>query len=119
MAPAAEGLSRALRQTPIRDADIPVVTNVNARPARAADELRQALVEQLTARVRWAETMRWFLDSGFDRFVETGPGKVLQGMARQIDRRAEVVGVSSPETIASLRAAASSRAEPLPKAAES
>jgi [acyl-carrier-protein] S-malonyltransferase len=87
----------------LSDARIPIVANVTARPVQAADDIRRALIDQLTARVRWADTMRWFLDAGYTRFIETGPGKVLQGMARQIERRAEVLGVSSPETLQALR----------------
>jgi len=100
MAPAAEGLAEALAGTEIGDPEIPVVVNVSGRPVTDADSLRTALREQLTARVRWVDSMRALLSGGHRQFVEVGPGKVLQGMLRQIDRSATTAGVDGPESLA-------------------
>jgi len=103
MEPAAEGLAEALLRTALREASVPVVTNVDAKPVRQPEALRRALIDQLTAKVRWSETMEWFRREGHTKFLETGPGKVLQGMAKQIDRSLELSGIDSPETLAALR----------------
>lgn len=99
MAPAAEGLARALGEAEFRDPKVPVVVNVSGRPVHDAEGLRSALREQLTARVRWADGMRGLLGAGHRRFVEVGPGKVLQGMLRQIDRTAVARGVADPASL--------------------
>ncbi|MFH1679985.1 MAG: ACP S-malonyltransferase, partial [Candidatus Eisenbacteria bacterium] len=98
MAHAAEGLEEALRATPFRDADVPVVVNVDAAPLAKGDDLRDALVRQLRGAVRWEESMRRMKDEGFTRFHEVGPGRVLQGLARKIDRSFEVESVDGPES---------------------
>lgn len=102
MAPAAEGLERAIAETRFVDAKIPVVANVSARPLTRASDITDALVRQLTARVRWHDSMRALLEAGHRRFVEVGPGTALCGMMRQIDRDAEAVGVESPDDLAAV-----------------
>ena len=108
MEPAAEGLGAALASTRIEDARIPIVANVTGGPVREAGEIRDALTRQLTAQVRWTDSMRYLLDGGYNQFVEVGPGKALQGMLRQLDRSVTVTGVDTPETLAAQVAEAGS-----------
>src|SRR6185503_7754180 len=68
---------------------MPVVTNVDARATSAPDELRDALIRQVSAPVRWSESMPLLMQQGVDTFVEVGPGKVLTGLMRQINRDAK------------------------------
>lgn len=84
MESAQEGLKEALENTPIRDASIPVYTNVTAQPVRDADGIRRLLLRQLTSPVRWEESVVAMAADGASTFVEIGPGKVLQGLIKRI-----------------------------------
>lgn len=107
MEPAAEGLRAALDAVRIRDAAIPVFANATAAPARSAEEIRRALEAQLVSPVRWEESMRAMLASGAGRFVEAGPGKVLRGLLRSIERDAWIESAGDPASVAALLEAAS------------
>ena len=85
-------LKTALDRTEIRDALIPVYTNVTARPVRFADEIRSLLVRQLVGPVKWEESVLNMITDGAASFVEIGPGKVLQGLVKRIDGKVETRG---------------------------
>ncbi len=93
MASAGEGLRAALEGTSIRDAAIPVYTNVTAGPVTKASEIRKMLVLQLTEPVRWEESVVNMVAAGADTFVEIGPGKVLQGLIKRIDGSVQTRGI--------------------------
>jgi [acyl-carrier-protein] S-malonyltransferase len=80
----------------------PVVSNVSAQPVTDAGEARDLLVRQLTAHVRWAASMRTMVDAGMERFFEVGPGNVLSGLLRRIERSAEARTVGTPAEIEAL-----------------
>ena len=92
-------LAAFLAELDIRDAQVPVVSNVHARPVTAAAEIRQNLVDQMTSPVRWEESMRFLLDSGVTEFYEIGAGKVLRGLLRSIERSAKCTNVGPAESI--------------------
>ena len=97
MAPAAEEMSEALAATTILAPRAPLVANVRARPTLDAELIRALLVEQVTGRVRWRETMEWLAgEGGVDRFAEVGAGKVLTGMAKRIAPDAEALALNVP-----------------------
>jgi [acyl-carrier-protein] S-malonyltransferase len=83
MAPAATGLARHLDAVRFREPRLRVVTSVEARPVRDAGELRDLLVRQVTAPVRWEETMQALARLGATLALETGPGRVLTGLAKR------------------------------------
>jgi [acyl-carrier-protein] S-malonyltransferase len=99
MASAAGELGAALRAAPFADALVPVIPNVTARATRSGAELRELLVEQLTHPVLWADSMAALraIDSGI--VLEVGPGKVLMGLLRQIDKSARVTPLGDLETM--------------------
>ncbi len=100
MQPAADEMATALATAALVAPAVPVVANVTARPERDADVLRRLLVEQVTGRVRWRESMDWMAtEGGVTRFVEIGSGKVLTGMAKRIAPEAESLALNSPEDI--------------------
>jgi [acyl-carrier-protein] S-malonyltransferase len=105
MEPAAKGLAAALAAVPIRDARCPIVSNAWARPVQGADEIRQALEEQLLSSVRWEESMRWLRAQDVEAFVELGTGKVLRGLLRTIDGEARSWNVEDPDSLAATLAA--------------
>lgn len=86
MQPAQERLAADLRQLAFRDPEVPVVANIDAAEKRSADAARDALIRQVTGAVRWVDAMRQLIAVGVETFVEVGPGKVLCGLMRQIDR---------------------------------
>jgi len=103
MEPAAAKLAEALSRIEIRPARVPVVSNVTARPVTQPDEIRQALVRHLTSPLRWVESVEYMRAQGVERFVELGPGNVLAGLIRRIDRAAEVVSVGDVKALANWR----------------
>jgi [acyl-carrier-protein] S-malonyltransferase len=102
MKPAQDRLAADLDTIQFSDSEIPVVTNVDARAVRSADLLRDSLVRQVSQPVRWLESVEFLISQGVKTFIEIGPGKVLSGLVRQIDRSVQCVNV---EDEASLRAA--------------
>jgi [acyl-carrier-protein] S-malonyltransferase len=93
MQDASEGLHDGLERAPMRDAQIPVYTNVTAEPVTAAREIRGLLFRQLTSPVRWEHIVRNMVRDGATRFLEIGPGKVLQGLVKRTSGSVEVGGV--------------------------
>lgn len=86
MEPAALRLKEVLDGIVIRDAKIPVIANVNAREETRAEEIRSNLVMQAAHPVRWEESVRHMIANGYDTYVEAGPGTVLSGFMRKIDK---------------------------------
>ena len=66
---------------------MPVVSNVEARPHDDPEEIRGLLVKQILHPVRWEESMRYLIEQGLDEFYEVGPGRVLRGLLRRIERK--------------------------------
>ena len=93
MAPAAGDLARALETAEIREPRIPVYSNVDAAPHSDPAEIRKILLRQLTSPVRWEESMRALLAEGVEEFLESGPGRVLRGLMKRIDRKKKYLGM--------------------------
>jgi len=97
MQPAADEMAEALARTTIIAPRAPLVANITAGPVHDPDIIRGLLVEQVTGRVRWRESMVWLAgEGGITRFAEAGAGKVLSGMAKRIAPDAEAVPLNSP-----------------------
>jgi [acyl-carrier-protein] S-malonyltransferase len=109
MASASRELEEALDRARIGDASCPVIANVSAEPVRSASEIRDALKRQLLGAVRWRGSMSVLIEAGA-AFVELGPGNVLRGLLRTIDKQARAWNVDDPDslqaTLAGLSAAA-------------
>lgn len=103
MKPAQERLAPDLEKLAFSEAAVPVVTNVDARATSAPDELRDALVRQVSAPVRWSESMQLLMQQGVDKFVEAGPGKVLTGLMRQISRDVRALNVEDAASLENTR----------------
>ena len=102
MKPAQARLEPELRALVVSNPAVPVIANVDAEPKRDAASAIDALVEQVSAPVQWEAVVRRLASSGARAFVEVGPGKVLAGLIRKIDRRASVVGVDGPDGVAAV-----------------
>lgn len=99
MAPAADGLRAALDRIAIRAPDCPVLHNVDLQARSEPSGIRDALVQQLTHPVPWTGTIRALAARGVGRFIECGPGRVLCGLGRRIERGAEWLALESAETL--------------------
>ena len=86
MEPAAEKLGELLATTAIRDAKVPVIANYTAKLVQKAEDIRAALKAQVSSSVLWEDSVHAMLGMGVERFVEIGPGKVLAGLIKKIDR---------------------------------
>lgn len=99
MMPAQQKLEKDLAATQLADLQVPLVTNVDADTIRSGDEARSALVRQVSMPVRWEESMRLLLDEGVNTFVEVGPGRVLTGLMRQIERSVATLNVEDEKSL--------------------
>ena len=78
---------------------VAVISNVTARPHSTVAEIPALLAEQVTAPVRWEESMRFLVAQGFTRFIELGPGRALSGFMRRIDRHAQLFNVADAASL--------------------
>lgn len=99
MRPAAERLAERLEQVDLRMPEVPVLHNVDARPATSVADLRQRLVAQLYSPVRWVQTVEAVAASGMSLAIECGPGKVLVGLNKRIGKGLDTLRVCDPESL--------------------
>src|SRR5258707_7128007 len=105
MKPAEDRLAPELRALASRDPSIPVVADVDAAPKTTAPEAIEALVRQVSSPVRWEDVVRRLIADGATTFVELGPGSVLAGLIKKIDRRVTVFSVEDEAGLTALEAA--------------
>jgi [acyl-carrier-protein] S-malonyltransferase len=101
MEPAAERLEADLRATQFHTLRVPLVNNADAELITSGEEAREGLVRQVTLPVRWEESVRELIEQGVNTFVEVGPGRVLTGLLRQIDRSIHVFNVEDEKSLRS------------------
>lgn len=99
MKPAAEKFTDVLSNLDITDAKTPVISNVTADIVTSRDEIETKLIEQLYSPVRFEESVERLIDLGVTTFIEIGPGKVLSGLVKKVNRRLTTISVSDQETI--------------------
>ena len=104
MAPAAAVMKKALAATNLRDAAIPIFCNVTAAPETNSVELKENLVTQVTARVRWRESLIAMSTAGAEKFVELGTGKVLSGLVKRGVEAKAIVNLDGPDDLDSVLA---------------
>ena len=90
MQPAEEELAQAIHATTFSKGICPVYQNVDAKPYTDPEQIKENLIKQLTAPVRWTQTVQNMVQDGATQFIECGPGKVLQGLVKKINKDAEV-----------------------------
>ena len=106
MQPAADVMAEALTKVSVQAPLVPVVANVPARPVKEPAEIVQNLVEQITATVRWRESVLFMAQSGVSSFFEIGAGKVLTGLIKRIAESASATAIGLPEDVAKFKASA-------------
>jgi len=102
MAPAARAVEAALAQLTLADPSFPVIANVTAQPNQDGAATKGLLVRQIDSPVLWEQTITWMAESGVTHALEIGPGKVLAGLAKRIDKRVAVLSVSDADAIAKI-----------------
>jgi [acyl-carrier-protein] S-malonyltransferase len=100
MMPAQEKLAKDLDKTTFSDLPVPLVTNVDADTETTGAEAKDALVRQVSMPVRWEESVRLLIDEGVNTFVEVGPGRVLTGLLRQIERSVAALNIEDEKSLA-------------------
>ena len=99
MQPAALVMAEAFQSVTLQDADIPVISNVDAQPHRKAEEIRRLLIRQVSEPVMWTQCMVTLVQAGCQQFMECGPGKVLTGLVKRIDRSVTCTPLEEPENL--------------------
>ncbi|MCA1321367.1 ACP S-malonyltransferase [Bacillus tianshenii] len=99
MQPAAEKLAAALKTIDVKNTEIPVIANVDAHEMQEQADINEKLVQQLYSPVRWEQSVERMIELGVDTFIEVGPGKVLSGLIKKINRRVTTIPVYDMETL--------------------
>ena len=102
MEPVQRELADAMGELAFRDPSVPIVSNATAELVGTADAVRQALIHQIASAVQWVRCVETLRANGVERFVELGPGRVLGGLIRRIDREAETVAADSEAKLGSV-----------------
>ncbi len=105
MQPASIGLAAAIARVPFRDAAVPVISNISARPLQKSPEFQRELAEQIVSPVQWTRTVEFLAGEGVATFVEIGPGQVLAGLMKRIARGATIVSINSAADVERVGAA--------------
>ncbi|SFS51599.1 ACP S-malonyltransferase [Marininema halotolerans] len=98
MKSAALEMEKVLQACDIQDAKVPILSNVSARPQQQAKEIRHSLVEQVASPVLWEDGIRRMIADGVETFVEIGPGNVLSGLVRKVDRKVVALSVQDQDS---------------------
>ena len=99
MQPAVDGMAKIIPTVTFRDPSMPIIANTTAEPLTKGEEIREELLRQLCNSVQWQRTIKHMIDNGVSRFIEIGPGKVLTGLIRRINRDVETINIGDAESI--------------------
>ncbi|HEY8241274.1 MAG TPA: ACP S-malonyltransferase [Kiritimatiellia bacterium] len=99
MKPAADRLVAVLQGIDFKPARLPVISNVTGRPHGGPDEIRSRMVDQIVSSVQWVLTVEWLKEQGTAEYVECGPGKVLTGLVKRIDKTARLTSIQDRSSL--------------------
>ena len=102
MNPATEIMKNEISKTDFKDSEKNIVTNVTAKEAFKAEEIKRLLISQIESPVRWRETILYMIEKGTKTFIEIGPGKVLSGMIKRIDKNVNIISINEDEDLNNL-----------------
>ena len=95
MKKATDDMRKRILETDFNDPNLDIISNVTAKPTNKSEEIKKLLIEQIEKPVRWRESIIYMINSGIDRFIEIGPGKVLSGLVKRIDRNIKLNQVNN------------------------
>ncbi len=101
MKPAAERFAAFLQEVPFAEPSIPVISNVTGKPHENPESIRQLMVRQITDSVQWVESIAYLQGQGVGRYIECGPGRVLSGLIKRIDKQAALLNIQDPSSLKS------------------
>ena len=99
MSPATEIMKNEISKIDFKDSEKNIVTNVTAQETFKAEEIKKLLVSQIESPVRWRETILYMIEKGTKTFIEIGPGKVLSGMVKRIDKNVNIISINENEDL--------------------
>ncbi len=102
MQPAVMGMKSALEKVIFRDPVIPIIGNVTAQPLTKGTQFREELLAQLVSSVQWQKSVEYMIEHGVTKFIEIGPGKVLAGMIKRINKEVEISNIGDVASVRSL-----------------
>jgi len=102
MQPAVDGMSEIIATLNFQDPTIPIIGNTTAQPLTTAEQVKAELLKQLCNCVQWQRSIEYMVDNGVSTFIEIGPGKVLSGLIKRINKNAITLNIGDAETIGSL-----------------
>ena len=103
MQPAVDGLSEIMPTLTFEDPTVPIIANTTGQPLSTGEEVKAELLAQLCNSVQWQRSIEYMIDNGVSSFIEIGPGKVLSGLIRRINRDVETLNIGDAEAIGKLR----------------
>ncbi len=103
MKPAADKMAQVLEHSSIGDTHIPVVMNCDAQPVQSAQDIKKKLITQIDHAVQWEKTMRFMIQQGVTQFVEVGPGRVLSGLLRRIDKTKKALNIEDQKSAENMK----------------
>ena len=102
MSPATDIMKNEISKVEFKDSKKNIVTNVTAQETYKADEIKRLLISQIESPVRWRESILYMIEKGTKTFIEIGPGKVLSGMIKRIDKNVNIVSINEYEDLSKL-----------------
>lgn len=102
MQPAVEGMAEAISQFDFRHPTVPIIINSTAQPVITAEAVKEELLRQLCTPVQWQRSVEFMVDAGVSTFVEIGPGQVLSGLIKRIDKEVQTVNVGDASSISAM-----------------
>jgi [acyl-carrier-protein] S-malonyltransferase len=105
MQPAVEGMAEVIAKLSFHDPTIPIIGNTTAQPLTNAEMVKEELLNQLCHRIDWQSSIQYMLDKSVSTFIEIGPGKVLSGLIKRIDKKAQTLNLGDAEAIKNIKTA--------------
>jgi [acyl-carrier-protein] S-malonyltransferase len=102
MQPAVDGMSDIIDTLPFRQPSVPIIANTTAEPLTTAEQVKVELLEQLCNCVQWQRSIQYMIDNGISTFMEIGPGKVLTGLIKRINRDVKLINIGDAEAVKKL-----------------
>ena len=102
MQPAVDGMSEIIATLDFQDPTVPIIANITAQPLTTAEQVKAELLEQLCHGVQWQRSIEYMVDDGVSTFVEIGPGKVLSGLIKRINKNVNTLNIGDAEAVRNL-----------------
>ena len=99
MQPAVDGMSEIIAALPFNEPAIPIIANTTAQPLTTAEMLKEELIRQLCNGIQWQRSIEYMISNGVSTFIEIGPGEVLTGLTRRINRDVETLNIGDADAV--------------------